>query len=96
MTNILFVSESWSVDREKSDVVPASDEMLTLRVRYKEPDADISKRMDVPLTDRGTAFGRATGDFRFAAAVADAAAEFGAEAEPSAAADPAPKAEPGR
>jgi Ca-activated chloride channel family protein len=49
----------------------ASNEMLTLRVRYKLPDADNSTRMDVPLVDRGGAFDRATGDFRFAASVAE-------------------------
>jgi Ca-activated chloride channel family protein len=45
--------------------------MLTLRVRYKLPDADNSTRMDVPLVDRGGAFERATTDFRFAASVAE-------------------------
>jgi Ca-activated chloride channel family protein len=48
-----------------------SDETLTLRVRYKQPDSDTSQRMDVPLVDRGNAFTRATPDFRFAAAVAE-------------------------
>jgi Ca-activated chloride channel family protein len=48
----------------------SSNELLTLRVRYKLPDADTSTRMDVPLVDRGTAFARATADFRFAASVA--------------------------
>ena len=47
-----------------------SNEMLTLRVRYKQPDADTSTRMDVPLVDRGRHFARATADFRFAASVA--------------------------
>jgi len=48
-----------------------SDETLTLRVRYKQPDSDTSQRMDVPLVDRGNVFTRATPDFRFAAAVAE-------------------------
>ena len=47
-----------------------SNEMLTLRVRYKLPDAAESTRMDVPLTDRGAEFSRASQDFRFAASVA--------------------------
>ncbi len=53
--------------------VPAgsSNEMLTLRVRYKQPDSDTSSRMDVPLVDQNRAFARATSDFRFAAAVAE-------------------------
>jgi len=49
----------------------SSNEMLTLRVRYKLPDADNSTRMDVPLVDRGGAFERATTDFRFASSVAE-------------------------
>ena len=49
----------------------SSEEMLTLRVRYKQPDSDTSQRMDVPLVDRGNAFPRASTDFRFAAAVAE-------------------------
>jgi Ca-activated chloride channel family protein len=44
--------------------------MLTLRVRYKQPDSDTSSRMDVPLIDRGSTFQRASSDFRFAASVA--------------------------
>lgn len=48
-----------------------SNEMLTLRVRYKLPDSDTSTRMDVPLVDRGSTFARATTDFRFAASVAE-------------------------
>jgi Ca-activated chloride channel family protein len=48
----------------------SSNELLTLRVRYKQPDSDTSQRMDVPLVDRGTTFARATTDFRFAAGVA--------------------------
>jgi Ca-activated chloride channel family protein len=50
--------------------VSNSKEMLTLRVRYKQPDGDTSSRMDVPLVDRGGAFNRASSDFRFAASVA--------------------------
>jgi Ca-activated chloride channel family protein len=49
----------------------SSNEMLTLRVRYKLPDATNSTRMDVPLVDRGASFARASQDFRFAAAVAE-------------------------
>ena len=55
-----------------ADRAPASssNELLTLRVRYKLPDANDSTRMDVPLVDRGNQFGQASADFRFAASVA--------------------------
>lgn len=55
---------------EPRDNRAGSNEMLTLRVRYKLPDAAQSTRMDVPLVDRGAQFNRASQDFRFAAAVA--------------------------
>ena len=48
-----------------------SNELLTLRVRYKQPDSDTSTRMDIPLVDRGGNFARATTDFKFAASVAE-------------------------
>jgi Ca-activated chloride channel homolog len=48
-----------------------SNEMLTLRVRYKQPDSDTSSRMDVPLVDQNRTFARASSDFRFATAVAE-------------------------
>jgi Ca-activated chloride channel family protein len=47
-----------------------SNDLLVLRVRYKQPDASDSTRMDVPLPDRRRAFKDASPDFRFAASVA--------------------------
>jgi Ca-activated chloride channel family protein len=49
---------------------PASDELLTLKLRYKLPDADTSTKLEFPITDRGGSFADATDDFQFAAAVA--------------------------
>jgi Ca-activated chloride channel homolog len=48
-----------------------SSETLTLKIRYKDPDGTESKAMELPLTDRETAFSRASADFRFAASVAE-------------------------
>lgn len=48
----------------------ASNEMLTVKIRYKEPTASDSKLLAFPLVDREQAFSRASADFRFAAAVA--------------------------
>jgi Ca-activated chloride channel family protein len=52
--------------------LPASvrNEMLTLKLRYKEPDGEKSKLLEFPLTDRGTTWEKSSPDFRFAAAVA--------------------------
>jgi Ca-activated chloride channel family protein len=48
-----------------------AQEMLNLRIRYKEPEGSESKLIDFPLVDRGQSFERASADFRFAAAVAE-------------------------
>ena len=45
-------------------------EMLTVKIRYKDPDGDISRLMEAPLVDRGRGFESASADFRFASAVA--------------------------
>jgi Ca-activated chloride channel family protein len=46
-------------------------ELLNLSIRYKEPEGSESKLIEFPLVDRGQEFGRASADFRFAAAVAE-------------------------
>jgi Ca-activated chloride channel family protein len=48
----------------------AADELLVLRIRYKEPDGVGSRKLEFPLKDAGAAFDQAGGDFKFAAAVA--------------------------
>ncbi|HEX6984116.1 MAG TPA: YfbK domain-containing protein, partial [Planctomycetaceae bacterium] len=48
----------------------AGDEALTVRLRYKQPDEDESRPLEVAVTDPGRSFDEASGDFQFAAAVA--------------------------
>ena len=48
----------------------ASDELLTLKLRYKQPDGDRSTKLEFPITDNGQTFAEATDDFKFASAVA--------------------------
>jgi Ca-activated chloride channel family protein len=50
---------------------PGSDEMLTLKLRYKQPDGDTSRLLTVPVKDRDESYARASTDFKFAAAVAE-------------------------
>ncbi len=52
--------------------VPAevAKELLTLKLRYKAPDGDVSKLLEFPLTDTGATWEKSSRDFRFAAAVA--------------------------
>lgn len=47
-----------------------SDEMMTLKLRYKQPDGDTSTLVDFPVADEGGSFKDADHDVRFAAAVA--------------------------
>lgn len=47
-----------------------SQETLTVRIRYKQPDSDTSTRVDFPATDDGQSFEDADVDARFTAAVA--------------------------
>ena len=46
------------------------DELLTIKLRYKQPDGDKSSLIEMPLIDAGRSFGQASTDFRFAASVA--------------------------
>jgi Ca-activated chloride channel family protein len=48
----------------------ASDELLTLKLRYKEPEGDTSKLIETAVKDAGKAYPQASEDFQFAAAVA--------------------------
>jgi anti-sigma factor RsiW len=50
---------------------PVSKGLLTVKIRYQAPDADESRLLEFPLTDKGAAFADASSDFRFAAAVAE-------------------------
>jgi Ca-activated chloride channel family protein len=48
----------------------ASAELLTVKIRYKAPEGDVSRKLEFPLVDRGAGFAAADTEFRFAAAVA--------------------------
>lgn len=49
----------------------ASDELLAVKLRYKEPEGDVSKLLVFPLKDKQTAFADADRDFRWSATVAE-------------------------
>jgi len=57
-------------DGARKGIAPASGELLTLKIRYKEPAGDVSTKLEFPLRDTGKAFADASADFKFAAAVA--------------------------
>ena len=62
------------VDKLKYQTAPSSNagsksgELMTVKLRYKAPDADASRLMSVPVNDRA---GEPTGNLGFAAAVAE-------------------------
>ncbi len=49
---------------------PSSAELLTVKIRYKEPAGDVSSKLEFPLVDAGKRFEEASPDFKFATAVA--------------------------
>ena len=59
----------------QKDVAPLSksnhtDEILTVKFRYKAPDGDVSKLIEHPVADKQMAIAKTSDNFRFAAAVA--------------------------
>jgi Ca-activated chloride channel family protein len=69
------LTETAGVDPLKYQPAPApaanaSRELLTVKLRWKEPDADVSTPMEVPVVDEGMTYSAASADFKFAASVA--------------------------
>ncbi len=46
-------------------------ELLTVKLRYKQPDGNVSKLIEQPVIDNRIAFDKTTNNFRFSAAVAE-------------------------
>lgn len=46
-----------------------SDELMTLKLRYKQPDSDTGIDVEIPVTDKTAKFKETSDDFRFATAV---------------------------
>ena len=49
---------------------PVSPELLTVKLRYKQPDGETSKKIEFPLTDNRKTWEQSSRDFRWAASVA--------------------------
>ncbi len=60
-----------NTDPSPAPKVISSPETLTVKLRYKEPDATESKLLEVPHTDAGQTLVAASSDFKFASAVAE-------------------------
>jgi len=48
----------------------SDDEVATVKLRYKQPDGDVSQLLEVPVVDDGASLAETSEDFRFAASVA--------------------------
>ncbi len=57
-------------DRAAPSAASDSGELMTVKVRYKNPDADTSKLLSFPITDADRGLEDTSRDFRFSAAVA--------------------------
>ncbi|MBO9999366.1 MAG: VWA domain-containing protein [Cyanobacteria bacterium SID2] len=55
---------------ETTDFAERSDELMLVKLRYKEPTADESQLIERPVVDRSIALNATSDDFRFASAVA--------------------------
>jgi Ca-activated chloride channel family protein len=55
---------------ELTDAAKTGGDMLLVKLRYKTPDGDTSTLIRTPAKDAGATFAAASGDFKFAAAVA--------------------------
>jgi len=63
-------SSKYQQPAEPNPNTVASDELLTVRLRYMQPDGDTARELDFPVIDTGTTLAEASPDFHFAAAVA--------------------------
>jgi len=57
-------------DTKINNAAKKSDELMTVKLRYKKPDGDKSKLIEHALNDRGVALKRTSDNFRWSAAVA--------------------------
>lgn len=59
----------YQADRRPSEAA-SSEELATVKIRYKEPQGKESRLLSFPVLDRAAGLAEMSGDFRFAAAVA--------------------------
>jgi Ca-activated chloride channel family protein len=70
MPAVAPVSDALKYQRPAVPANGGSGELLTVKVRYKEPAGVVSQKLEFPLHDSGARFEDASEDFKFAAAVA--------------------------
>jgi Ca-activated chloride channel family protein len=60
-----------ATEKPERYITDGGRELLTLKLRYKQPDGNKSRLLEFPVTDSGKSFERASTDFKFATAVAE-------------------------
>ncbi|MEO8404845.1 MAG: von Willebrand factor type A domain-containing protein [Chitinophagaceae bacterium] len=58
-------------NKNNNSKTSTTDEILTVKFRYKAPDGDVSKLIEHPVLDKQIPIGNTTDNFRFAASVAE-------------------------
>ncbi len=66
-----FVIKTDELKYQKSNGIKFSDELLTVKMRYKQPDGSKSKELSIALMDTGKTLNDASIDFKFVVAVAE-------------------------
>jgi Ca-activated chloride channel family protein len=57
-------------DSKSNSTAKHSDELMTIKLRYKKPDGDVSKKIVHPLADTSTPLNKTSANFRWSASVA--------------------------
>lgn len=61
----------WLPNPELTTVTRTSNEMMTIKLRYKKPDGDVSRLIEHPVTNRKLLLANTSDNFRFAASIAE-------------------------
>lgn len=71
-SDFLLKVDSLKYQKNTTPLISSSqtDEILTVKFRYKAPDGDVSKLIEHPVLDKQVALAKTSDNFRFAAAVA--------------------------
>ena len=63
-------AERARIEADRVEKAPHGNELMFVRLRYKRPDGESSRLIEIPLVDRNHRFSDSSRDFKFAAAVA--------------------------
>ena len=70
-SDYLAKTDDLKYQQNTSSEIGKTDELLTLKIRYKNPDSDVSKLFEISVKNKSQSIESTTENFRFAAAVAE-------------------------